>query len=274
MASLIPFADEYLVMDFGSTDDTLDILESLAKANPKIRILHRTIKENEKNNRIFATMANELVSACRNELVLYHQADEIWHEDLLEMMRGDLEALERCRVSSPNDYATWRGMNFWRYQLKHNFQAMKWWPHPVNRLDFKHRLQFVEDGMNTNRPGDPQFVGGLDGGWGPKWQTEYQHAPHTLPTNRMILDVGMIGGFLDSIPARRRHHAPFWGESPEVIYIDGHGVSLEGWYWEQKANPEWIQTTSKFNLPAIARGMVGQPWYRPRVDVLDRIARG
>ena len=264
MASLIGLADEYIVMDLGSTDGTLEILEDLASNNHRIRIVHGSFHTN--NPSIFATLANDLVGMCKNEIVLHHQADEIFHEDLIDLMKADLAPLAE-RI--PSD---WPGMNFWRIQLENNFQRVKWMPHPINHLDLKRRLHHVGDGMNTDRPWAAPFVG--DTKSGRPWEVEFKDYPHSLPTNQMVLDVSMTGGFLDNIPERRRKHAPIWGENPEVIYLHGHAVNLQEWHERESQNPEWTAKTSPFNLPAIMRDLVGETRYRVREEVLHQIAEG
>ena len=262
VASLMPFADEYLIMDLGSTDGTLETLKDLASRNPKIRLEHSSFYKLD--NSIFADLANDMIAMCKNEIIICHQADEIWHEDLLETMRSEFEKIDVSNLDA------WQGMGFWRYQLRDNFQKMKWWPHLVNLVDLKSRFKFVGDGMNSSH-GCPT-VGNV--GSQTNWQEDFKGRAHEIPTNQMILDIGMIGGFLNVIPTRRRLHAPIWGESPEVIYIDGKAENLEAWYNAERGNQDWFATETPFNIPEIMRGHLGKLTYKPRADVLDRIARG
>lgn len=291
MATLMPVADEFFVLDLGSTDGTWEVLTHLASQNKKIRLEQGTFPINPVTNLIdagsFAEIPNAMIPTCKNDLVMYYQADEIWHEDLLALMVKRLENLKK-----------FKGLSFWRYQLQNNFQRIKWSPHLVHRVDYKDQFVFVEDGMNTAKVMDAEIVGQYGGEWFTRWGEEYSKGefetvdengnpyiygafkrefkegkyPHELPTNEMILDISSIGGFLDNIVSKRVKHAPMWRESKEGINIGGKGYNLQGWYHQQQKNPEWTRNTTPFNIPAIMRPLLGQRKYPVRQELLEKIA--
>jgi len=290
MATLMPFADEYFVLDLGSTDGTYEILKDLASKNPKIRLEQGEFPVNPVTDLIdagsFAEIPNAMIPTCRNDLVLYYQADEIWHEDLLKLM---VERLENKK--------SFKGLSFWRYQLKDNFQYIKWLPHVVHRIGHKNDFVFVEDGMNTKEAWTVEMVSNYDGGWFTRWGAEFSKGrkeaidengnPHIygkdfreitegkeateMPTHEMILDISSIGGFLDNIKEKNKHHAPYWRTNPNSINIDGQFFNLEGWYKQQSNNPDWTKPDSPFNIPQIMRPLVGQKTYPVRQNILDKI---
>ena len=263
MHQLIALVDEYVVMDLGSTDGTLEALKVLAGKNPKIRLEHGVF-DLSRREKVFADLANQLVGMASHDLVLHHQADEIFHETLVERLGDELSAL---RKGIPQDF---RGLSFWRIQLENNFQKVKWYPHLINHFDIKGRLNYIGDGMSTGRTHDAKILSDYPS---QDWQASYKANPERLPMSQMILDVSMTGGFLDQIPERRRKHAPIWGENPEVIYLHGHAVNLQSWYEQEQKNPEWTAQVSGFDLPAIMRYHVGKKRYVLRQEILDYIAR-
>lgn len=267
MATLIPLVDEYVVFDCGSTDGTLENLKSLATRNRKIRVEQGDFPINpitgQRDAGSFAEVANKAIDLCKNDLVLYHQADEIWHENLVAMMAKKLEAGIHPK-----------GMAFWRYQLRENFQTVKWFPHAVHRVGFRDSFSFVGDGMNTSNYNDPPICSNFDGGWFIKWGDVFKDYPTLLPTHEMILDVSSIGGFIENIKLKREKHAPFWNENPNEINLGGYFVNLAQWYQEQQQNMNWFQRKTPFQIPEIMKGLVGETRYPMREEILLRIARG
>jgi len=292
MATLLPLVVGFIVLDYGSTDGTWDILKDLASKNRKIRLKQLSqFPINPVTNLIdagsFAEIPNAMIPTCKNDLVMYYQADEIWHENLLQLMVKRLE-----------DLKDFNGLSFWRYQLQTNFQFMKWSPHLVHRVDYKDEFVFVDDGMNTSKVMDAEIVGQYDGGWFTRWGAEYSKGEYEtvdyngnpyiygtnkryftdgkylyeLPTNEMILDLSSIGGFLDNIVDKRKKHAPMWRESSDGINIGGKGYNLQAWYQQQKRNDNWNSKTTPFDIPDIMKPLLGQTKYPVRQDILDKIA--
>ena len=105
-------------MDLGSDDGTLHALHQIAIHNPKVHLTSGTFYKTDAN--VFATLANDLIAKCTYDNVLYWQADEIWHEDLLKLME---QRFERGEFD----------LSFWRIQYRDNFQRVKWFPHLVHR---------------------------------------------------------------------------------------------------------------------------------------------
>jgi glycosyltransferase involved in cell wall biosynthesis len=258
MYQLLPLCDEFIVMDLGSTDGTLEALKEIEAYNPKVRIVNSNFYEQDAA--IFAKLANDLIAMCENPHVLYYQADEIWHQDLVKLTH---QALREGK----------RDLSFWRVQLKYNFQYIKWFPHPVHRIGPKNSFEFENDGMNTNRTFEAKMVSN----WGmehfTQWGDKYKFNPIALPTNEMILDVSLTGGFLDNIPDRRRMHLPYWNE-PDVMPADEGGMGVDDWYNSQKDSQEWDLHSTKFNIPEIMHFHLGRRKYELRTQLMEMLKVG
>lgn len=254
MASLLPFVDEYVVMDLGSTDGTLEYLRRIARANPRVKLKQGTWPRQDAG--AFADLANELMAKhCENEVCWYHQADEVWHEKLL------LRA-ERALADGADDLA------FWRIQYRDNFQRVKWFPQIVHRIGRKGaRFHFVGDGMNTDRYLEPPICSEYGGAYFTRWGEMGQEGVKPYVTD-MILDVSLVGGFRDNIVERRALHAPFWHEEPHV-----EGIPASKWQRRAEANPDWTWPESPYDLPEIMKFHVGRVRYQLRRELLEALER-
>lgn len=265
MAMLLPIASEFIILDLGSTDGTLERLNEIALANPKIKLLQGEWPEIDAG--AFATLANDLVAKCRYDNVLYYQADEIWHEDLLARMEKEFEQ---------GNF----DLSFWRIQYRYNFQYSKWLPHLVHRVGQKGRFEFDDDGMNTTRAWDARLCSQYDGSYFPKWGQIHKDLgddgikPYV---NDMIMDVSQVGGFRDNNIDKRLLHAPFWHEDATLPdwREDGKSYQVDAQTWIKKAlnNPDWTKLQSPFNLPKIMRYHVGKTRYTLRDDLLEALKR-
>lgn len=256
----LPQVTEYIILDLGSTDGTYQLLQEIAAANPKIKL--HTGDWPSIDAGAFAKLANDLVAMCSNDIVWYHQADEIWHEDLLPMVYNRLEA-------GQVDLA------FWRIQYRENWQTIKWYPHLIHRIGLRNNrillnegkmnFEFNGDGMNTTRMWDAKICSGYGGEYFPKWG---EMGPETIKPyiNQMVMDVSLVGGFLDNIIERKTKHAPFWHETAS---IDGAPVSE--WVAKEKNNQNWYKTNSPYNIPKIMHYHFGKQKYEVRRELIEAI---
>lgn len=258
MYQILPFCDEMIVMDLGSDDGTLEVLNEIAARNPKIEIVHSKFYENDAA--IFAKLANDLVKMASHPHVFYFQSDEIWHENLIGLTK---QALDEGR----------RDLTFWRVQLRYNFQQMKWYPHPVHRVAPKDNFVFTQDGMNSNRVFDVPVVGNWDLSHYRLWDPDYSSHPVDMPFDEMVLDVSLTGAFLDNIPDRRRMHLPFWHEG-EVMPGDEGGLPIDTWHNQQRMNQDWYRRDTPFNIPQIMRYHLGKRRYELRPELLEALKLG
>lgn len=249
-------------MDLGSDDGTLETLTDIARHNPKVKLVSGSFTFTDAN--VFATLANDLIAMCRYNNVIYWQADEIWHEDLLRLMAQRFELGQF-------------DLSFWRIQYRDNFQRVKWFPHLVHRVGYKGKdvllnegkenFEFNGDGMNTTRSWDARICSSYGGEMFPLWG-DLGHDGIKPYVSEMITDVSLVGGFRDNIPDRRRMHAPFWHEEPTI-----EGKLESHWYAEAINNPDWTKPDSPYNLPAILKWHVGRVKYELRPDLLEALKK-
>lgn len=272
MAAILPFCSEFLIMDLGSTDGTREVLNDIAMTNPKIRLLSGEFPAT--NAMAFATLANELIDKCRYDRVLYYQADEIWHQDLLRLMKAKFDE---------GNF----DLSFWRIQYANNFQFVKWFPHLVHRVGVRGEGRFYfsdkdgefpsanKDGMNTTRVWDATPCSDYGGGYFPLWGPMGQEGIKPY-TNQMIMDVSLLGGFRDNIIERRAKHAPFWGEKPTVPYFDPQTyqqkhIPAQDWAARAMGDSDWTKTESPYNIPQIMKYHVGKVRYELRPELLEAL---
>lgn len=261
MVQFLHICDEMIILDLGSTDGTIDFLLEVAKANPKIKPVFRDSFPYTDAG-VFATLANDLITMCQNDNVIYWQADEFWHEDLLKQLEARLEAGQF-------------DLSFWRIQYANNFQYVKWFPHLIHAVGQKGRFNFVGDGMNTDRVWDAKICSQWGGEMFPQWGDLGQDGIKPY-TNEMVTDVSLIGGFRDNIPDRRRLHAPFWHEEPTIPYYDrddGKQPHMQESAWVEKAmrDEDWTKPESPYNLPKLLKWHVGKVRYELRPEVLEAL---
>lgn len=261
LAQFLPFCDEVVIMDLGSTDGTIEFLRDIADHNHKIKVILESSFPYDDAG-VFATLANTLIDFCKNQNVLYWQSDEIWHEDLLKQLE---ERLNQGQFD----------LSFWRIQYANNFQYVKWFPHLVHRVGQKGKFNFTGDGMNTDRVWDAKICSHYGGEMFPQWGGLGQEGIKPF-VNEMVTDISLLGGFRDNIPARRRMHAPFWHEEPTIPYYNrenGQQPHMKEHDWMTKAlnDSDWLKPISPYNIPKILHYHTGRPTYTLRPELLEAI---
>jgi glycosyltransferase involved in cell wall biosynthesis len=97
LRSLAPFVDEVVVAHGDSTDGTLASLEALARELPcPLRIVPSPWDPaNLKGGLELSRQTNIALDACRGEICLYLQSDELLYDRDAAVIRADLERFER-----------------------------------------------------------------------------------------------------------------------------------------------------------------------------------
>tara|TARA_Y100000310_G_scaffold328928_1_gene397886 strand:+ start:2634 stop:3500 length:867 start_codon:yes stop_codon:yes gene_type:complete len=241
--------EEFVIVDMGSNDGTLEYLTEMALYNPRIRLEVELWSKIDAS--AFADIANRCVELCETDSVLFYQADEVWHQTLLPM-------IEVRWVAEEYD------LSFWRIQLKRNFQEIKWWPHLVHRCIRKGESTYVGDGMNTDRTWDAKLCSDYHGGWMQRWYTDFVACPEKLPWDNFVFDIH--ASFDLNMIGWRKLHAPFWRESEDVIEGMGKSAWIAG-----LADPVLKAKTAPFSLPNVLKGCVGMGKYELRDKLAEAL---
>lgn len=267
LAMVMTVVDSCIVVDMGSTDGTLQVLEEIARSNPRITIKHE--KWTCTKPQAFADIANQCVAMCPTPHVYFWQADEILHEKLAEKVR---------EFYKQGVYE----MSFERIQLSHGGHVVKWLPHQVCRSLTKGNRHYDKDGMSVNDHGGTVMMclNPDNGHWnesrGFKW-----HEPkpgiffdnknptstnalmnEVFPWEYFLLDTSSM--FRDCQAGKKELHCGFWGETADSI----DGKAKAQWIKDAAANPLWSKKEPSFTrLPKIAQGLVGMTKYVLRDEV-------
>ena len=85
--------EEILVVDAGSTDDSIEVISRLADEYPCVRLLH-----SDKRNP--SAVRNRGLEQSRGEIIAFVDADDLWPEDKLERQMARLQSQPRMDVVS------------------------------------------------------------------------------------------------------------------------------------------------------------------------------
>ncbi len=80
---------ELLILNDGSTDDTLAIVQAYAKRDPRVRVISR-------DNKGIVASRNELIAECRGKYMAANDADDLSVPDRLEKQVAYMEAHPEC----------------------------------------------------------------------------------------------------------------------------------------------------------------------------------
>ena len=80
ITSVLKVVDEFLVCDYGSEDDTLKILETMAELNNKIIVKTGVWPKHSASGSAISVVTNRMIKQCSGDRLFYVQADEVYHE--------------------------------------------------------------------------------------------------------------------------------------------------------------------------------------------------
>jgi glycosyltransferase involved in cell wall biosynthesis len=121
--SALPLVDEFVIACGDSDDGTTDLIRSIG--DPKVRVIETTWDSSQfVHGAVNAVQSNIALDACSGDWCLYLQADEVFHEKYLPVLRERMERL----LDTPEvegllfDYVHFYG-SYDLYQTAHNWYA-------------------------------------------------------------------------------------------------------------------------------------------------------
>lgn len=148
---------ECLIIDDCSTDGSYQVVIDFCESDSRFKSYQ--LKENSGGP---ASPRNYGISKATNQLILFCDSDDLWHEDKLLISRNTIEELNAnglsfsiicCRFKSFRDGKKIEQLN-WEIKACHEFETL-------NRDSFKYRNRIGNSGALVKRS-DILAVGGLD----------------------------------------------------------------------------------------------------------------
>ena len=149
--SLIPAVDELIVNVGESDDDTLAVVEALAREHEKIKILKNKWDDSlREGGKVLAQQTDIALAACTGKWAIYLQADEVLHQDDYVWI---LDALKRGEKNPEVE-----GLLFDYLHFYGDYRVVNW-----NPSAYRHEVRAVRLGRNVHSYGDAQGFRVQDG---------------------------------------------------------------------------------------------------------------
>lgn len=87
IAASLQICDEFLISEGYSTDGTFEVLEKIAKLNPKIKVFRQQWPSAKKYS-VIAEVTNLVRAKCSGDYIFSVQANEVVHEDSVEFIKA------------------------------------------------------------------------------------------------------------------------------------------------------------------------------------------
>jgi glycosyltransferase involved in cell wall biosynthesis len=189
--SLLPLVDEMVVNVGLCQDGTLEMVKSIG--GPRIRILERDWGLNEgSRGSVHATETNAALDLCTGDWCFYIQADEVVHED-------DLELVRQCCLRNLGDSRV-EGLLFdylHFYATYSTYQTARNW--------YKHEVRVIRNGIGM------QAYRGAQG-----FRREGQYKPHVVKSGARIFHYGWVREPAKMLAKQKAfdaiYHTPEWVE--------------------------------------------------------------
>lgn len=154
ISSILPVVDEFIVALGNSDEDdhTRHIIESIG--SDKIRIIDRVWHEKDFiNSKILAEETNFALSACTGDWCFYLQADEVVHEQDLDMIR---KACEQYLTDKRVDGFLFRYLHFWG-DYDHFLPFHGWYKNEIRIIRNHSGIYSLKDAQSFRKGNDEKL---------------------------------------------------------------------------------------------------------------------
>ncbi len=245
--SLLPLVDEFIINVGIGDDNTLSLIQQLAKTHTKIQVFESNWDtgnpENKKGGKVLSQQTNAALERCTGDWCIYLQADEVLHELDLPQIRSTLE--------NANSHTNVEGLVFDYLHFYGSFDVVQ-----HSRSTYRREVRAVRKSAQPRSVGDAQSFRKKDGtklsvvssgarifhyGW--------VRDPKAMKEKTYFMDQLYHGEPKDEDRADHTPHTgnnyqykKFWGLS----YFKGDHPTVmrdrirsKGWHWDLDHSP-WI----------------------------------
>ena len=86
--SVLPICDEFIISDGYSNDGTYEFLNELKRKFPNKIVLFQDVWKDTRGGKILRDLTTKTMRRCNGEYLFYVQADEVYHEDVLNEIKN------------------------------------------------------------------------------------------------------------------------------------------------------------------------------------------
>lgn len=235
--SVLPLVDEYLINDGGSTDGTLETLDKMTKAFPKIKLFQIPDYQSTRWDCV-SDVLNHFIDIAQGDWIFLGNADELIHETDVDPLRKVILSEKTADVLRYN-----------RKEVTHNWTKLNedyYWPVRTAR-----KVQGLH--QNWNSYGGDEFLD--ENGW-------IKEPPRARKTRFVVYHLYTV--FPGNLKEKRRNDAE-WLASGDTTRVKI--------YENIKDNPvKFINPTKDkilSSLPALTRDMCFMPFYIVRDELFN-----
>lgn len=237
--AVVPYVDEVVYLDMGSTDKTVEVLKGLDVGTP-LRVVIRQIWQPGAAGKVLEKAHKRHGDLCEGDITLHFEADEVWDDTLLQTVISEINDADLYDIAVP------------RIQIRENFQRVSWYPCPDQYVHRVFPTGSVEKvGHTTDQHmDDPESVFPIEIGVGYLWD-----CASTNPGNYIT---------------RSRNQSALWGHDPVVYRMVPHHFLVDAKTTknlieaeEYLQEPHWRYPDTPFLLPSLLYRQLGREVYDP-----------